>query len=159
MKASEVFDPTVPVAEGITVLEASAGTGKTHAVASLVVVEVAEGRSLDELLVVTFTRKATGELRERVWLRLAEAAHALATDSTDPSDEVLVHLRRGSPAEVAARRANLQRALSNFDAATIATTHGFCQQVLASLGVAGDAERGLELVEGSVSASLGSRCA
>ena len=147
MNASEVFDPTVPVAEGITVLEASAGTGKTHAVASLVVVEVAEGRPLDELLVVTFTRKATGELRERVWLRLAEAARALATDSNDASDEVLMHLRRGSPAEVAARRAYLQRALSNFDAATIATTHGFCQHVLASLGVAGDAERDLELVE------------
>ncbi|MEO7371757.1 MAG: UvrD-helicase domain-containing protein, partial [Ilumatobacteraceae bacterium] len=147
MNKVDVFDPTVPVAEGITVLEASAGTGKTHAVASLVVVEVAEGRPLDELLVVTFTRKATGELRERVWLRLAEAAHTLAANGVNTSDEVLVHLRRGTATEVAARRTNLQRALSNFDAATIATTHGFCQQVLASLGVAGDAERGLELVE------------
>lgn len=52
------FDPTRRVAEGITVLEASAGTGKTHTVASLVVAEVAEGRPLDDLLVVTFTRKS-----------------------------------------------------------------------------------------------------
>ena len=141
------FDPTMPVAEGITLLEASAGTGKTHAVASLVVVEVAEGRPLDELLVVTFTRKATGTLRERVWNRLTEAALGLAPGAPDPSDIVLAHLRRGGPDEVAVRRAHLQRALSDFDAATIATTHGFCQQVLASLGVAGDAERDLVLVE------------
>lgn len=147
MSDPDEFDATVPVAEGITVLEASAGTGKTHAVASLVVTEVAEGRPLEELLVVTFTRKATGTLRERVWQRLTEAAHALAPDSPDPSDHVLLHLRRGGPNEVAARRGHLRRALSDFDAATIATTHGFCQQVLASLGVAGDAERGLELVE------------
>ncbi len=60
------FDPTVAVAEGVTVLEASAGTGKTHAVSSLVVAQVAEGRPLDQLLVVTFTRKAAGELAERL---------------------------------------------------------------------------------------------
>ncbi len=147
------FDPTVPMAPGITVLEASAGTGKTHAVASLVVAEVARGRPLDELLVVTFTRKATGTLRERVWLRLNRTARGLAPDAGDPVDdqgvvdELLVHLREGTPAEAAERRTHLERALSDFDAATIATTHGFCQQVLASLGVAGDAERDLELVE------------
>ena len=38
------------------------------------------------------------------------------------------------------RRDRLAAALSNYDAATIATTHGFCQQVLTGLGVAGDAE-------------------
>jgi len=141
------FDPTVPVAEGITVLEASAGTGKTHAVSSLVVREVAEGRPLDELLVVTFTRKATGELRERVWQRLTEAADALAPGADEQADPLLAHLRRGTEEERAARRRHLRVALSDFDAATIATTHGFCQQVLASLGTAGDAERDVELVE------------
>ncbi len=151
--AIDEFDPTTPVAEGITVLEASAGTGKTHAVASLVVAEIARGRPLDELLVVTFTRKATGTLRERVWLRLNRTARGLAPGAGDPVDEhgtvdgLLVHLRQGDATQVAERRANLERALSDFDAATIATTHGFCQQVLAGLGVAGDAERDLELVE------------
>ena len=48
---------------------------------------------------------------------------------------------------VEARRARLERALADFDAATIATTHGFCQEVLGGLGVAGDVERGCELVE------------
>ena len=142
------FEPTRPVEEGMTVLEASAGTGKTHTVASLVVTEVAAGRPLDELLVVTFTRKATGTLRERVWQRLAAAVAALDPESpADPSDPVVNHLRSGTAGEVADRRARLARALADFDGATIATTHGFCQQVLASLGVAGDAERDLELVE------------
>lgn len=145
--APDEFDATVPVSEGVTVLEASAGTGKTHAVASLVVAEVAEGRPLNELLVVTFTRKATGTLRERVWLRLTEAAHALESGSPEPNDILLVHLRRGRAEDVATRRSNLLRASSDFDAATIATTHGFCHQVLASLGVAGDAERELEIVD------------
>jgi len=100
--------------------------------------------------VVTFTRKTTGTLRERVWLRLSEAVDALSLGREGRSDEpdpLLDHLRRGDADDVAIRRARLVRALSDFDAATIATTHGFCQQVLASLGVASDAERDLELVE------------
>jgi exodeoxyribonuclease V beta subunit len=41
----------------------------------------------------------------------------------------------------------LRDALAGFDAATIATTHQFCQLVLRSLGVAGDTDSGVELVE------------
>ena len=56
-------------------------------------------------------------------------------------------LADGPPEVVAQRRANLARALADFDAATIATTHGFCQEVLAGLGVAGDVERDSQFVE------------
>lgn len=142
-----VFDPRQRVAAGTTILEAGAGAGKTYAVASLVVAEVAEGRPLDEMLVVTFTRKAAGTLRDRVWRRLAEAADTLRAGGGHEADELLGHLSRGDELAVAGRRRHLDRALSNFDAATIATTHGFCQQVLAALGVAGDAERDMEVVE------------
>ncbi len=141
------FDPRVPVPPGVTVLEASAGTGKTHAVASILVAEVAAGRPIDEILVVTFTRKATGTLRERVWRRVGEAAAALAHPDEPTTDELIAHLRTGEPALVAERLANLQRALATFDTATIETIHGFCQQALASLGTAGDAERDLALVD------------
>ncbi len=72
-------------------LEASAGTGKTHAVASLVVAEIAGGRSLEEMLVVTFTRKATGTLRERVWQRLAGAVAGLDPDAETPADPLVAH--------------------------------------------------------------------
>ena len=48
---------------------------------------------------------------------------------------------------LAARRDRLRDALAGFDAATIATTHQFCQLVLRSLGVAGDTDAGVTLVE------------
>ena len=48
-------------------LEASAGTGKTYALAGLVTRYVAEGvATLDEMLLITFSRAASQELRERV---------------------------------------------------------------------------------------------
>ena len=62
---------------GVTVLEASAGTGKTYTIAALTARYVAEGTPLDRLLLVTFTRMATGELRDRVRERLVSVEQAL----------------------------------------------------------------------------------
>ncbi len=60
------FDLFGELSFGTTVLEASAGTGKTFTIAALVVRFVAEDRArLDQMLIVTFSRAATGELRER----------------------------------------------------------------------------------------------
>ncbi|MDR6119690.1 ATP-dependent exoDNAse (exonuclease V) beta subunit [Aeromicrobium sp. SORGH_AS981] len=61
------FDIADPLPTGTTLLEASAGTGKTWAIAALVTRLVAEGvATLDELLVVTFGRAASAELKDRV---------------------------------------------------------------------------------------------
>ena len=51
---------------GVTVLEASAGTGKTFTIAALTARFVADGIPIDDILAVTFTRMATAELRDRV---------------------------------------------------------------------------------------------
>src|SRR5690606_2269386 len=51
------------------------------------------------------------------------------------------------PAERELRRRRLRDALGRFDAATIVTTHQFCQMVLKGLGVAGDTDAGATLVE------------
>ena len=52
---------------GTTFIEASAGTGKTHALTTLVARLVIEDDwPLDRILVVTFTRSATAELRDRI---------------------------------------------------------------------------------------------
>ena len=68
----EPFDLLGPLPTGTTVLEASAGTGKTYALAGLVTRYVAEGaRTLDEMLLITFGRAASQELRERVRDQLA----------------------------------------------------------------------------------------
>jgi exodeoxyribonuclease V beta subunit len=141
---TEPFDVCGPLPTGVTVLEASAGTGKTYAIAALAARYIADGVPLEELLLVTFTRMATGELRERVRQRLLETERGLRSGE---GDEVVRLLADGPPHIVARRRHNLTRALADFDAATIATTHGFCQEVLAGLGVAGDVERDAELVE------------
>ena len=135
----------------MTVLEASAGTGKTFTIAALAARYVAEGTPLDELLLVTFTRMATGELRERVRERLVSAerglARALAGAPPSDRDEVVELLAAGARDEVARRHARLVRALAGFDAATIATTHGFCQEVLGGMGVAGDVDPDATFVE------------
>jgi exodeoxyribonuclease V beta subunit len=147
------FDVCGPLpGAGVTVLEASAGTGKTFTIAALVTRFVAEGVRLPEILAVTFTRMATGELRERVRDRLV-AVHAhldrfLAADVAVPAeDEVAVVIATGTREEVVARRDRMANAISGFDEATITTTHGFCQLVLSSMGVAGGASPGTTLLE------------
>ena len=143
------FDVCGPLPTGVTVLEASAGTGKTYAIAALAARYVAEGTPLDRLLLVTFTRMATGELRERVRERLVGVEDGLdrSLAGVAAEDPVVSLLACGSSGAVAARRDRLRRALADFDSATIATTHGFCQEVLAGLGIAGDLERDVTFVE------------
>jgi exodeoxyribonuclease V beta subunit len=143
------FDACGPLPTGVTMLEASAGTGKTFTIAALAARYVAEGTRLDRLLLVTFTRMATGELRDRVRERLVAVEQGLsrALAGAQPADTVVALLATGPPEAVRARRDNLSHALADFDAATIATTHGFCQEVLSGLGVVGDVDPGTEFVE------------
>lgn len=87
------------------VIEASAGTGKTHTLEHLVVDLLLEGTPIERILVVTFTEKATLEMRARIRARIA--------------------------ALVAAGHVSLRAALVDFDRAPISTIHAFCQRVLA----------------------------
>jgi exodeoxyribonuclease V beta subunit len=145
------FDVCGTLPTGVTVLEASAGTGKTFTIAGLTARYVADGIPLDALLVMTFTRNATAELRDRVRERLVSAERGLETklrgDEVNDEDDVLALLASGERHEVEQRRRRLARAVADFDAATIVTTHGFCQEVLGGLGIAGDLEPGIEFVE------------
>jgi exodeoxyribonuclease V beta subunit len=63
-------------------------------------------------------------------------------DAVDAADLLARMLATGTLAEVEGRRDHLVRAIADLDAATITTTHGFCQEVLGSFGVAGDVDRG-----------------
>jgi exodeoxyribonuclease V beta subunit len=148
---SAPFDICGPLPAGVTVLEASAGTGKTYTIAALAARYVAEGTPLQRLLLVTFTRMATGELRDRVRERLLSVERGLglvqAGAPADERDDVVAQLAAAAPDEVNLRRQRLVEALADFDAATIATTHGFCQEMLASLGSAGDLDPDTTFVE------------
>jgi exodeoxyribonuclease V beta subunit len=154
------FDPTGPLPGGRTLLEASAGTGKTYTITSLVLRLVAEeGMSVTRLLVVTFTRAATAELRDRVRTRLADALAAVEDAVADPrpgiraatGDAVIDHVvdegRRGGRAELQRRLRALRSAREEFDDATISTIHGFCQQALARAGLDVDVDLEAELTE------------
>ncbi|PKZ64038.1 exodeoxyribonuclease V subunit beta [Gordonia terrae] len=148
MRRPATFDITADLPDHTTVLEASAGTGKTYAIVGLAARHIAEGVPISEMLLVTFSRAATAELRERMRDRVRELLDGLARPGADTGHDALLQmLAQGTPDEVAARRRNLARALSDFDASTIATTHTFCNRMLEALGFLGERELVYSIVE------------
>lgn len=126
---------------GRHLIEASAGTGKTHTITNLVLRLVLErGESIDRILVMTFTKAATAELRARIRARLRLALSAL---EGAPCPEDLSPILARVPPSVA--RARLARAVSSFDLASVFTIHGFCQRVLAEHAFESGARFGLAL--------------
>ncbi|MGC4932155.1 UvrD-helicase domain-containing protein [Gordonia sp. DT30] len=151
LDAPRPFDLTEPLDEHTTVLEASAGTGKTYAIVGIAARHIAEGLPIDKLLLVTFSRSATAELRERMRERLTGLLTAIDTSTRgevpSDADELVTLLLTGAAEEIALRRDRLARALSDFDASTIATTHTFCNRMLEALGFLGERELIYEIVE------------
>jgi exodeoxyribonuclease V beta subunit len=107
------------------VIDASAGTGKTFTLEHLVVeLVLSTDLTLDRLLCVTFTEKATHEIRARVRAKLESMLEGDASGADEPS-------RPGTFWTIDDRaRKKLEAALHAFDAATIATIHAFCHRVL-----------------------------
>jgi exodeoxyribonuclease V beta subunit len=110
---------------GHAVIEASAGTGKTYTLEHLVVELLVRGASLDRILVVTFTEKATREMRARVRATLGAIVAPRDGDSrvnpsTGPAWSIDGPMMR-----------RLKEAFAGFERAPISTIHGFCQRVLA----------------------------
>jgi exodeoxyribonuclease V beta subunit len=133
---AEPFDPnTVALDDSVLLLEASAGTGKTFALAHLVLRLLVERRlGLRQLLVVTYTNAAAAELRDRIGRRIQEALTGLQPppDWRAP-DPVLEQWLERQPGETSARgtvQGLLLLALEELDAADITTIHGFCQRTL-----------------------------
>lgn len=117
---------------GTNLIEASAGTGKTYAIAFLYLRLLLEQDLLPEqILVVTYTEAATKELRGRIRNRIREALSVLDGAATDdPLLKALIDRLRIRPEAVSRARARLDAALRLFDTASIFTIHGFCQRVL-----------------------------
>src|SRR5690242_1103663 len=90
----------LPAPRSTTVLEASAGTGKTFALAGLVTRYLAEGAAtLDQMLLTTFSRAASQELRERVRRQILDAMVAFDTPSKVTDNQVINHLLKGTEAD------------------------------------------------------------
>jgi exodeoxyribonuclease V beta subunit len=125
------FDPVnTDLLKGVNLIEASAGTGKTYAIAMLVLrFMVEQGIAIEKLLVVTFTKAATEELKERVRSRLTEAKRALDDPIENIDANIIAWLANLDLAPELVKQ-RLQLALLDIDQAGIFTIHGFCQRVL-----------------------------
>lgn len=126
----KVFDSALaPLTKGVHLVEASAGTGKTFAIAMLVLRAVAElDIPIEKILIVTFTKAATEELRSRIRARLVQARDLLMGRRQD-ADEALVRWEESvHNKKVCVER--LQLALYDIDRAGVFTIHSFCQRML-----------------------------
>ena len=132
--------PFIPVLRrGVTLIEASAGTGKTFALTQLYLAAVLSGVPVEQILVVTFTEAATDELRGRLRTLLSHArSHALGVA---PPPEILPLVADVRPEHLTL----LSRALFDFDRAPVATIHSFCRRVLREYAFEFDAPFSLEL--------------
>ena len=114
--------------EGTNLIEASAGTGKTYAITGLFIRLILEKNlSVNEILVVTFTEAATGELKDRIRTRLREAIEAFSLGEDKDGFMTSMVLKIEDRAGALKR---LKGAIRTFDEAGIYTIHGFCRKML-----------------------------
>ncbi len=113
---------------GVSLIEASAGTGKTYTITHLYVRYLLETNyQVNQLLIVTFTNAATQELRGRIRDLVYQVSNYLQQDAAEKSEfDSLFKVWQGD----ADALFKLQRALINFDEAAIYSIHGFCQRLL-----------------------------
>ncbi|WP_296247269.1 exodeoxyribonuclease V subunit beta, partial [uncultured Stenotrophomonas sp.] len=124
--------------DGLRLIEASAGTGKTFTLATLFTrLVVEQGLRMGQILAVTFTDAATQELRKRIRERLELAARVVDStpDDKDSPETTLTrdilqrHLQQGAESAAQLGR-RLRIAAEETDLASIFTIHGFCTRVL-----------------------------
>lgn len=155
------LDPWKVSLAGTTLIEASAGTGKTYTLTTLYLRMLVEYDLLpSQILVVTYTQAATAELRERLRARIRDAIRVGEAEHTDGGsdraskpdvDEDLRRLALDARRRVEAtgRPDALRRALQEFDEAAIFTIHGFCQRMLSQSAFESQVAFDAELIESS----------
>lgn len=126
------------------VVSASAGTGKTWMLTTRIIRLLLAGAEPNSILAVTFTRKATAEMKERVYERI----HALHTadDATlrksltemgiNVNDATLAHARQLYP-----------RLINNTSVLRVSTFHSFCQDLLQRFPLEANVPPGFTLLE------------
>ena len=137
--------------KGVSIIEASAGTGKTYTLCRIVLKLIVEkGIPIDRILAITFTQAATEELISRIRELLHDSISQL--DSGEIGDLALKELieQQGIGSNVARNR--LRHSLEIFDDASISTIHGFCKRSLDFVSLESDIalEANLEPVDGDL---------
>ncbi|MEX2477351.1 MAG: exodeoxyribonuclease V subunit beta [Gracilimonas sp.] len=129
---------------GISLVEASAGTGKTYNITSLYVRAILElNLEPDQILVMTFTEAATAELKSRLRGRLKESLKAI--EIKEPGkDDFLKELLDKNYKDAALK---LKKALENFDESSVFTIHGFCNRLLSEYSLQFDVNPNFEILK------------
>jgi exodeoxyribonuclease V beta subunit len=125
MKALQIFEAPL---QGLSLVEAGAGTGKTYNITSLYIRAIVEHELVPkQILVLTYTDAATIELKSRIRKRIKDSLESLRSNKAKDDDPFLVQLlERKQPNWIDL----LTTALQAFDEASIFTIHGFCQKLL-----------------------------
>ena len=127
--------------EGVKLIEASAGTGKTHTIADLYLRHILAGRHPSQILIVTYTNAATEELRGRIRKRLYDALDLLQHAGSCEDELLSLLLQQSADLDKEARKTRitrLQLALRCMDEAAISTIHSFCQRSLKEHALSGN---------------------
>jgi exodeoxyribonuclease V beta subunit len=127
--------------EGFKLIEASAGTGKTHTIADLYLRHILSGRQPSQILIVTYTNAATEELRGRIRRRLYEALDLLQHPATCEDALLMLLLKQSRDLDDDSRTAQINRlqlAIRSMDEASISTIHSFCQRSLQEHALSGN---------------------
>jgi exodeoxyribonuclease V beta subunit len=139
---------TLPL-HGVRLIEASAGTGKTYTITSLylrlIIGHQCNALSPENILVVTFTRAATEELRDRIRGRLKQA---LTDFNNIHSNDPVIELIRSQldQEQFQSAKQRLKDALQLMDLAAIYTIHGFAQKLLRQYAVEANVSGDFELI-------------
>lgn len=117
--------------EGTSLIEASAGTGKTYSVAILVLRMILEKEiPVEKILMVTFTRAAAAELESRIRDFIKEA-HKFLIGRTDlkPDDPIRQATETGNKSKEE-KAALMEKAVGSLDSLSVMTIHSFCQETI-----------------------------
>ncbi|OOH74287.1 UvrD-helicase domain-containing protein [Leptospirillum ferriphilum] len=115
--------------KGVHAIEASAGTGKTTTLALLYLSVILSGVSPENVLVVTFTRAAAQDVRERIRTLLEDVRKWRSGSESEMLPDLLAYLETLETDPLLLDR-RLREALAVFDRAPIQTIHSFCQSLL-----------------------------
>lgn len=130
---SQTLNPLTLPLSGMSLIEASAGTGKTYNMAALYTrLVLVENHTIERILVVTFTKAATAELKTRLRDWLGQALAHLQHEANTDIEAIIPGIVEKAQAlyNDDTLIARLKVAIHQFDAAAIYTIHGFCQRVL-----------------------------
>lgn len=114
--SNESFDPSKSLC-----IEASAGTGKTYTIQQIVARLINDGTPLNKILIVTYTEKAAGELKDRIRKKIEEVIDSRKLNKDNKTDAEFNNVKDLSL---------FTEALREVDNAPIFTIHSFCQKTL-----------------------------